>query len=82
VLNAIGALPPIRKVEHCSTSFLAPVFAMYGNCPDCDAQVKMRSFSGELEVEDVFDAVFEWMSSTEGSLAASRRIAQINDDVN
>lgn len=81
LLDAIRSLPATREVVHCQTRFQIPVFATYGACPMCGEQFKVRSFSGETEIEDVFDAVFEWMSSPKTSGEAHRRIAEVIDDL-
>jgi len=77
LLGAIRALPAKREVTHCATSFQVPAFALYGECPVCGTQIKVRSFSGDPELEDVFDAVFEWMSSPDTKQLANSRVAEI-----
>ena len=62
LLEAIRSLPLKREVEHCGQRFVVSPFDIYATCPKCGAQLKSRSFSGATEVEDVFDAVFEWMN--------------------
>jgi hypothetical protein len=81
LLEAIRSLPAMREVVHCQTSFHVPVFAIYGACPDCGAQVKARAFSAELEVEDIFDTVFEWMLSPESRRVADERSAEIAEEL-
>ena len=62
LIEAIRSFPVGRGVEHCGTRFVAPPFDVYVDCPQCGARIKVRSFSGVSEIEDVFDAVFEWMN--------------------
>lgn len=81
ILHAIRSLPATREVVHCQTSFRVSAFAIYAECPVCGAPVKVRSFSGELEVEDVFDAVFEWMSSPESKQLADGRVDEFASDL-
>lgn len=61
LLDAIAALPVARTVTHCGTEFAVSPLDIYATCPHCGTRVKVRSFSGVGEVEDVFDAVLEWM---------------------
>ena len=45
-------------------------------CPHCGARLKVRSVSAIPEIEDVFDAVFEWLNDPKaGALAEQRRQA-------
>ena len=46
------------------------------------ARMKLRSFSGCAEIEDVFDAVFEWMSRPEAQELARRRQEILEADRN
>jgi transcription elongation factor Elf1 len=55
-------------------------FAFYGQCSQCGARVKVRSFSAGGEIEDVFDAVFEWMNQPKAREAAERRQREIEAD--
>jgi transcription elongation factor Elf1 len=59
--------------------FVSP-FDIYATCPHCGQRLKVRSFSGTTEVEDVFDAVFEWMLHGDGAGLARRRQEAIHDD--
>ena len=73
LLDAIKSFPVRRVVEHCGTSFTASAFDFYATCPACGTKLKLRSFSGEEEIEDLFDAVFEWMADPEAGEAATKR---------
>lgn len=61
LLEAVRTFPLRKEVEHCGVRFFAPALDFYANCPRCGAQLKLRSSSGVAELEDVFDAVLEWM---------------------
>jgi hypothetical protein len=74
-------LPAERTVEHCGTQWSVSPFDIYAKCPHCGADIKVRSFSGYAEIEDVFDAVFEWMNQAGAEeLARQRREALKADD--
>jgi hypothetical protein len=79
LLTAIRSLPATREVVHCHVSFRVPVFTTYAECPKCGSELKVRSFSSELEVEDVFATVFDWMSSPAVNESARDRIGQLNE---
>jgi hypothetical protein len=80
LLEALRSFPRKKIVEHCGTQFTAAPFDFYASCPQCGTRIKLRSFSGVPEIEDVFDAVFEWMNQPEARAMASRRQAVIADD--
>ncbi len=71
LLEAIRSLPLQRVVEHCGSSIAVSPFEVYADCSQCGMRIKIRSFSAGAEVEDVFDAVFEWMNQP-GALDLSR----------
>jgi hypothetical protein len=81
LLDAVKALPSQRTVRHCGTTFVVNPFDIYVMCPTCGQQIKVRAFSGSVEIEDVFDAVFTWMSHPETAEAARQRIAAICNDM-
>ncbi len=80
LLEALRSFPLERKVEHCGTQFSVAPFDFYASCPECGTRFKLRSFSGVPEIEDVFDAVFEWMNQPEAQALASQRQAAIAED--
>jgi hypothetical protein len=80
LIDAIHALPARREVQHCGESFAVSPFDIYAVCPRCGTRLKVRALSAVAEVEDVFDAVFEWMSSPAGREAAERRLQEIAAD--
>jgi hypothetical protein len=61
LLEAIRNLPLERVVEHCGDRFVVSPFDIYATCPHCRVQIKLRAFSAIAELEDVLDAVFEWL---------------------
>jgi predicted nucleic acid-binding Zn-ribbon protein len=77
LIDAIRSLPTERVVEHCGQTFRTSPFVIYGKCPACGKDVKVRAFSAASEIEDVFDAVFEWMSSPAAARVAEQRCQEI-----
>ncbi len=77
LIEAIRSLPTERFVEHCGKSAAISPFAIYYHCPVCGVDVKVRAFSGGADVEDVFDAVFEWIGSPAAARLAEQRRAEI-----
>ena len=80
LIEAIRALPAAHIVEHCGKAWTVSPFDIYAECPHCGVQIKLRSFSGCAEIEDVFDAVFEWMNRTRADDLVQRRRRAIRDD--
>src|SRR5438874_2620015 len=80
LLDAIRALPHRREVRHCSASFAVSPFDVYATCPHCDQRIKVRSFAASAEIEDVFDAVFAWMLTGDGTELARHRQNELRDD--
>lgn len=80
-VEAIRALPVERLVTHCGDTIAVSPFAFYATCPTCGGRFKLRSFAAVTEAEDVFDAVFEWMSRSPTAAAyAAERVAEIAAD--
>ena len=79
-IDAIRAMPTVRVVEHCGTVWSVSPFDTYSKCPHCGVQIKLRSFSGCPEIEDVFDAVFEWMNQSGAEDLARQRRNTIRED--
>jgi hypothetical protein len=73
LVEAIRSFPLERIIKHCGASVSASPFDFYVECPECGARIKVRSFSAVTEIEDVFDAVFEWMSNPAAQALAARR---------
>ncbi len=80
LLEAIRSFPPQREVEHCGSRIVTSNFDFYADCPQCGSRIKVRSFSATGEVEDVFDAVFEWMNQPTAQDAARRRQAALEEE--
>ena len=67
-------------VEHCGTQWSVSPFDIYTQCPQCGNRTKVRSFSGCVEIEDVFDAVFEWMNQPGAEALIRQRRETLNAD--
>lgn len=80
LVEAIRSFPAVREVEHCNKKFQVSPFELYADCPDCGTRIKVRSLSGAPEIEDVFDAVFEWLNDPETRKVADRRQKEIAED--
>src|SRR5436309_538108 len=78
--DSIRSLPLRREVTHCGATFLVSPFDIYAECPSCRRRIKVRSLWAGEELEDVFDAVFEWMSQPGASDLARRRQREIEVD--
>jgi hypothetical protein len=84
LLEAIRSFPLEREVEHCGVRMTVPAFDFYAECPQCGTRIKVRAFSGADEIEDVFDAVFEWMNRPMAQKVVKRRLkalAEESDDL-
>ena len=73
LVEAISSFPLTKEIEHCGSKFSVDPFEIYARCPNCGEQIKLRSFTASHEVEDVFDAVFLWMSRPGAIEVAKRR---------
>jgi hypothetical protein len=80
LLDVIRSFPVEREIEHCGLPIMVSPFDFYAQCPRCGTRIKLRAFSGNDEIEDVFDAVFEWMNQPQAPQAAARRQAAIRAD--
>jgi hypothetical protein len=80
LIEAIRSFPVRRQVEHCGAQISVDPFDFYAACPRCGSRIKVRSFSGTGEIEDVFDAVFEWMNQPAAREAAERRQTALADE--
>jgi hypothetical protein len=83
LVEAIQSFPVQREVEHCGIRMAVAPFDIYTECRQCGSRIKVRSFSAATEIEDVFDAVFEWMNQPMAREAARRRqetLAQDSED--
>jgi hypothetical protein len=73
LLEAIRTFPVRREVEHCGDRIEVEPFDFYAECPQCGMRIKVRSFSAHSEIEDVLDAVFEWLNRPKADEVARRR---------
>lgn len=76
LIKSIESFPLHREVSHCGDTFTVSPFDIYAECPRCGSRLKVRSMSACPEIEDLFDAVFEWMSQP-GADALVRRRQQV-----
>lgn len=79
LLELLRGLPAAREVEHCGRVFEVSPIDIYATCPECRTRIKVRSFSDAVELEDVFDAVFEWMERTQADKIVERRRREIRE---
>jgi len=80
LIEGIKAFPLQREVEHCGGVFTTSPFDIYAECPHCGTRIKVRAFSGVTEMEEVFDAVFEWMNQAGAEEFVKRRREEIAED--
>jgi hypothetical protein len=80
LLEAIRAFPYQREAEHCGRRWTVSPFDFYATCPHCGARRKLRSMAAVPELEDVFDAVFEWMNQSGAEELVARRRREIEAD--
>ena|SRR5438552_2209674 len=81
LLEAIRSYPLEREVEHCGMRMSVPPFDLYAECPQCGARIKVRSFSGIEEIEDVFDGIFEWMNRPVALEVVKRRLKALAEEL-
>ena len=70
-------MPIAREIEHCGSTFEASPFDYYVVCPVCGERMKQRGLGGVETLEDVFDAVFEWIERNRADEIVERRRAEI-----
>ncbi len=80
LIEGIKSSPLRREVEHCGSTFVLSPFDIYATCPTCGARIKVRANSGVTEIEEVFDAVFEWMNQPGAEETVQRRRGEIAAD--
>ena len=83
IIDEIKALPHFRDITcaDCDTSFRVHTLEIHANCPKCGATPKCRAFGGiGTEVQDVIDAVLEWMGEGESLDAVMSRHKMIMED--
>ncbi len=80
VIEAIRSFPVKREIEHCGQKVVVSPFDFYAKCPRCGGEIKLRGFSGTPEIEDVFDAVIEWMAQPGASQIVRLRMQAISEE--
>ena len=80
LLNALRDFPRSRSIIHCGETNQISPFDIYLNCPKCGQRIKVRSFAGVTEIEDVFDAVFEWLNDPQAREYAEERQQVLAED--
>ena len=80
LIETVKSFPTIREVVHCDSAFYVSPFDFYGVCPKCALKIKIRSFSNLPEIEDLFDAVFEWLLKPGAKEIFSNRQKEILED--
>ena len=80
LIEAIKSFPVQREIKHCDSTFTVSPFNFYAVCPKCEIRMKVRSFSGAAELEDVFDAVLEWLSEPKAKMHFEKRQEEIVED--
>jgi hypothetical protein len=79
LIEAVRSFPAEREVEHCGIRFTVPALNIYVRCPRCAAEIKVRSFAGADEIEDIFDAVLLWLKEPKAQEAARQRQTTLDD---
>jgi len=80
LIEKIKEFPVSKVLTHCDVEFAASPFDNYANCPECGTKIKLRGFSGDSELEDLFDAFFVWLMKPGSLEQLERRREQINED--
>jgi hypothetical protein len=80
MIDMIRDFPVARDVEHCGQKVSVSALDIYAECPRCGEQLKVRSYSAVPEIEDVFDAVLEWMQQRGAKQVVHRRQALLDAD--
>jgi hypothetical protein len=80
LIEALRTFPLARTVEHCGQRIEFSPFDFHAICPRCGEKIRVRASSGVAELEDVFDAVFEWMLRPGAHELVERRQETIAED--
>lgn len=80
LVDAVESFPIIREVNHCGETFSVSPFDLSAKCPTCNARIKLRAFSANLELEDLFDAFLGWLANPEAAKIAAERQKQLKED--
>jgi hypothetical protein len=81
LIDAILAKNPWRHVAHCGVTKRISTFDIYYECDVCGEEIKVRSMSGVEDIDDVFDAVFQWALDPDAAKVMAARQAEIRDDI-
>ncbi len=82
LIDKIKEFPVSTVVVHCDEKFDVSPLDFYAECPECKVRIKLRSFSGDSELEDAFDAFAEWVMQPGGLAVIERRYKEIKADSN
>ena len=80
LIDAIRTFPTEREVEHCGERIAVSPFDFCAKCPRCGCELKLRASAAIPALEDVFDAVFEWMDRPGARELVRLRQAAIRTD--
>jgi hypothetical protein len=80
LIDQIKSFPTSSAITHCDQTIDVSPLDIHATCPTCNKRVKLRSFSANYELEDLFDAVFEWLAEPEGKRVFEKRLKEILDD--
>lgn len=78
--EAIRSFPTTAIAQHCGTTFEVSPFDIYATCSVCGIKFKFRSFAAQTEIQEVFEAVFEWLSVPEAEALFRQHQKQIIAD--
>jgi hypothetical protein len=81
LVEAVRTFPIRRQVRHCGTSFEVDALSIYATCPACKTKIKLRAYSAAPDLEDLIDAVLEWMTQPAAKAVAEARMKKIAADM-
>ena len=81
IIDEIKNLPAFSPIQcpKCGHEYEVSALLIQGECPNCNLYIKYRAFSAEKEIQDVIDAVLEWIGEGESFTAAMDRYKIIHD---
>ena len=79
-VQALRTFPTQDAIEHCGASIIVSPFEFHATCGQCGSKIKVRSFSSGDEIEDLFDAFFEWLNQPGASEVAEQRQSVIEQN--
>ncbi|CAN5428319.1 hypothetical protein BH10ACI2_BH10ACI2_16220 [soil metagenome] len=81
IINEVKTSPVSKQLEHCGQKFSSGYLSFYATCPKCETRIKLRSFSANPELEDLFDAFIEWsLKPGAAEMIKERREAIVEDN--